>query len=204
MGGAFSGRRGGKPLVEDCLTIDLVQLMRLGPLEDGMAGHGGLEWSLDGQGIGSIKFRLDLRKSEAARLTIAYAITSADGQRKTVSQRVRLTATVPQFGGRRWWMLCPVTGARVRCLHLPPGGERFASRKAWGLSYRTERLGQFDKPFQRLFRHQRRLGMQGWGAMPARPKGMWQRTWRLHLGELAALDAQCGSVILRIMGAPAR
>ncbi len=190
----------GRVLVEDCLTLDLAQLMRLGPMRDGLAGSGFLEWQMDGEAIGSVRFRLDLRDAEAARLVLTYCV-AVDGKRRTVSQSIRLAFTVPQFGGRRWWMLCPVTGARVRCLHLPPGGDRFASRKAWGLSYRMERLGQLDRPFEQLARRQRRLGGNaGWGTVPVRPKGMWQRTYARHLGRLAALDAGCGAAILGLMG----
>jgi hypothetical protein len=194
----WAGRSGG--LVEDSLTLDLAQLMRLGPMRDGLAGDGFLEWRQDGEAIGSARFRLDLTEAEAARLVLAFCV-AVDGKRRTVSQSIRLAFTVPQFGGRRWWMLCPVTGERVRCLYLPPGGDRFASREAWGLSYRMERLGQFDRPFEQLARRQRRLGgIAGWGIVPARPKGMWGRTYARHLGRLAALDAGCGAAILGLMG----
>jgi len=57
-------------------------------------------------------------------------------------------------------MCRPVTGERARTLHLPPGGSRFASRKAFGLSYRVERLTRFNRPFEKLFRLQRRLGVR--------------------------------------------
>jgi hypothetical protein len=190
----------GRGLVEDCLTLDLARLMRLGPMRDGLAGGGFLEWRQDGEAIGSVRVRLDLREAKPARLVLAYCVT-VDGKPCIVSQSIRLAFTVPQFGGRRWWMLCPVTGERVRCLHLPPGEDRFASRKAWGLSYRMERLGQFDRPFEQLVRRQRRLGGNGgWGTVPVRPKGMWQRTYGRHLGQLAALDAGCGAAILGLMG----
>lgn len=155
----------GKGLVEECLTLDLAQLMRLGPMRDGLAGKGFLEWRQDGEAIGSVRFRLDLRAAEAARLVLAYCV-AVDGGQRSVSQRIRLVFTVPRFGGRRWWMLCPVTGERVRCLHLLPGADRFTSRKAWGLSYRVERLGRSDRPFERLFRVQRKLAGDLGGGLP--------------------------------------
>jgi hypothetical protein len=186
--------------VEDCLTLDLAQLMRLGPMRDGLAGDGFLEWRQGGQAIGSIRFRLDLRDAEAARLVLAYCI-GMDGNRRKVSQSIRLAFTVPQFGGRRWWMLCPMTGERVGCLHLPPGGDRFASRKAWGLSYRMERLPALDRRFDRLARLRRRLdNADDWAALPARRKGMWRRTHERNLARLAALDASCGAAVLELMG----
>jgi hypothetical protein len=118
MGSALSGRRDGKPLVEDCLTLDLARLMGLGPICDGMAGHGVLDWSIDGQSIGTVHFRLDLRDEAATRLVLAFGIADGAAKPRSVSQVIRLSFTVPNFGGRRWWLICPVTGKRVRCLHL--------------------------------------------------------------------------------------
>lgn len=201
MGNSLSGRRDGKPLVEDCLTLDLARLMRLGPICDGMAGHGVLDWSIDGQSIGTVHFRLDLRDAAAARLVLAFGIADGAGKPRSLSQAIRLAFTVPNFGGRRWWLICPVTGQRVRCLHLPVGGDRFASRQALGLGYRVERLGHFDRPFEKLFRLQRRLGGAGWGVEPKRRKGMWQRSFDQHLARHADLDAACGVAVLRRMGA---
>lgn len=198
----WAGRSGG--LVEDSLTLDLAQLMRLGPVRDGQRGLGSLSWRLDGEAVGSAWFRIDLRSVDAAQLVLAFGLGGDGAGRRIVSQRIRLAFTVPQFGGRRWWMLCPVTGERVRCLHLPPGGDRFASRKAWGLSYRVERLGRFDRPFEQLFRAQRRLGVApGWGAEIARPKGMWRGTYRRRLDRLAALDAGCGAAVRVLIGGAA-
>lgn len=202
MGSARSGRRDGKPLVEDCLTLDLARLMRLGPIRDGMAGQGVLDWSIDGQAIGMVHFRLDLREATATRLVLSYAIADGAGKSRSVSQSLRLAFTAPHFGGRRWWLICPVTGERVRCLHLPAGGDCFASRKALGLGYRVERLGHFDRPFEKLFRLQRKLGgASGWGIGPRRRRGMWQRTFDRHLAAHGALDAVCGVAVLRRMGA---
>jgi hypothetical protein len=70
----LSGRRDGKPLVEDCLTLGIARLMRLGPICDGMAGHSVLDWSIDGQSIGTVHFRLDLRDAAAARLVLGRDI----------------------------------------------------------------------------------------------------------------------------------
>ena len=191
-----SGPHSGRTLVEDCLTLDLARLMRLGPIRAGLAGDGQMEWSIEGQGIGSIQFRIDLRRPEAAQLILAYVL-KVEGESRVVAQRIRLAFTVPEFGGMRWWMLCPETGKRVRCLHLSPAGDRFASREALGLVYRVERLAHADRPFEKLFRQQGRLGgKRGWSTVPARPKGMWRRTYERHLARLAVLDADCCTVLL--------
>ena len=63
-------RGGCKPIVEDCLALDLAWLMRLGPVRDGQSGSGEVRWSIDGRSIGSALFRLDLRNAESARLIL--------------------------------------------------------------------------------------------------------------------------------------
>lgn len=177
--------------MEDCLTIDLAWLMRLGPIRDGQAGSGEIEWRVDGDPVRSAQFRLDLQILESAQLTLSGG---------TINQKIALVAVPQHFGGRRWWLRCPVTGERARTLHLPPAGSRFASRKALGLSYRVERLGRFDRPFEKLFRAQRRLGAaQGLGAGLERPKGMWGRTFARHATRFDALDIACAEKIIALI-----
>ena len=50
-----------------------------------------------------------------------------------VDYRVRLTSTRPNFGGLRWWFVCPLVRRRVAKLYLPPGQIYFGSREAYGL-----------------------------------------------------------------------
>jgi hypothetical protein len=202
-----SGRRGGKLLVEDSLTLDLAWIMRLGPIREGQAGSGEIKWSRDGEPVTSAQFRLDLRNAETARLILHYNVAEQNGSAKLLRQTIALTALPQHFGGHRWWLRCQVTGERVRTLYLPPGGERFASRKAWGLGYRVERLNRFDRPFEKLFRAQRRLGnAQGLGSELARPKGMWRRTYARHAEHFEALDIACTEKIATLIeigaGAP--
>ncbi len=192
MGNAHSGRRNGKPLVEGCLSLDLAWLMRLGPLREGEAGCGEIKWSQDGNAIGTLRFRLDLRTTETSRLILRYTISTPGGERRPTRQAIALIALPQHFGGRRWWMRCPVTGARVRKLYLPSSGDRFAGRKAWGLGYRVERISNFDRPFEKLFRLQSKLGgAQGLAMGLERPKGMWRRTHACHLDRFAEFDIAC-------------
>jgi hypothetical protein len=68
-------------------------------------------------------------------------------------------ATTPQpFGGRRWWFVCPRTGARVAKLHLPPGVSTFASRRAYRLAYKCQRETPYDRAIRRALKLRRRSG----------------------------------------------
>jgi hypothetical protein len=192
MGSTLSGRRNGRPLVEDYHTVDLARIMRLAPIREGQEANGQLHWSIDGQRVASTKFRLDFRNIENRCLILFFHVLQPTGERKAIKQTIALTATQQHFGGKRWWLRCQITGKRVRTLHLPPGGDRFASREAWGLAYLVERLNHFDRPFEKLVRVQRRLGQsQGLIAGIERPKGMWRRTYARHLDRFAAAELAC-------------
>lgn len=192
MSDLYSGRHGSKPLVEDCPKIDLAWLMRLGPIHDGQAGNGEIHWHDGGAFVQSARFRLDLRNVEDAYLTVRSG---------PINQKIALVSVPQHFGGRRWWLRCPVTGERARTLHLPPESARFASRKAWALAYRVERLVRFDRPFEKAFRTQRKLnGTQGLGLGLKRPKGMWAKTYARHAAQLEALDVACAEKIVALIG----
>jgi hypothetical protein len=192
MGGWGSGRSGGRPTVEDGLTVALGLMLRRGWVRDGASGTSTLVWSSRGKSVATIGYRFDLTDPDNAHLTLFYTRTPSDGSPQKVEQRIRLTWTQPTYGGRRWWLICPFSGRRVGKLHLPPGGVKFASRLAWRLPYRSQRSAHRDRPFDRLFRLQRKLGSpEGWEAGLWRPKGMWNRTYERHLERYSQLDDHC-------------
>jgi hypothetical protein len=195
MGGASSGRRDGKALVEDCLTIDLAAFTKAGAIREGWCISGKIEWSGAQSLAGSLSYRLDLRDTASGTLTIGAVRPNGEA----ICQVIRLTSTAQPLGGRRWWMLCPTTGKRARTLHLASGQARFASREALGLAYRVERLAHYDRPFEKLFRAQRRLGSpQGLLAGLHRPAGMWRRKFAAKLDRFAAIDLACTDALLSL------
>src|SRR6266446_4032101 len=64
---------------------------------------------------------------------------------RIVRDRIRLIWTVPTYGGRRWWFVCPKTGQRTTKLFLPNGGWHFWSRQAYGLGYACQREDRFSR-----------------------------------------------------------
>ena len=112
-------------------------------------------WSYPGREphakIGYVANMIDI---EDALITLDY---SANGQ--PMRYDVRLVYTVPRFGGRRWWFMCPLQSRnggqppRVAKLHLPPDGRYFASRAHYGLTYRSsQENGAHCALFERLAR----------------------------------------------------
>lgn len=157
MGGLGSGRSSTRSLVEHSLTIDLPLLMRRGRLKDGQRGRFVIRNLSNGEYI--IAFH-DLRDPDEAWLELNYRQFIRADVQPEVAQYIPLTFTVPHFGGRRWWMICPYCGQRVAKLYLPPGGDTFACREEWQLVYESQRRDQFWRALARLDRLERQLARQ--------------------------------------------
>jgi hypothetical protein len=98
----------------------------------------------------TIGFETDIVGPAHAWMRLRY---TANGN--PVDYRVRLTTTPPNFGGLRWWFLCPLVRAdggprgRVAKLYLPPGQAYFGSREGHGLTY-TSCQESHDRLFRRI------------------------------------------------------
>jgi len=197
MGGMGSGRCGAHHhLVEHSLILDLPLLVRRGRVLDGHKGSGRLCFAEGGEPCLIVNFLYDLTDPYHAWLGLKFTRVFYGGDRREIMQLVPLKFTEPNFGGRRWWMICPSGGRRVAKLYLPPGGDTFACREAWGLVYESQRQNERERVFGRLSRLQRKLGCeQRWGAEPTRPKGMWWRTFERLCREYLDIDARCAAQI---------
>jgi hypothetical protein len=200
MGGYGSGRQYGRPLADHSLRIDMAWMIRHGQAAPGHWRSGQLTWSRGGEPSGSVGFTCDMTDPDAGELVLRFTTGAARGNPKDHVQRIRLSYTVPNLGGRRWWLHCPVTGARVAKLYVPPGGDIFASRRAWRLGYKSQRVTCRDAAFERLFKLQRRLGCdQGWEMPIRRPKGMHHRTFARLEDEYWRLDERCNHAIAPVV-----
>ena len=144
MGGSGSGRHWGcgKATVEDGLTLDINKLVRVGNIRPGGWCSGTLRWTrvASGEEVGSIGYEADLMAPDQAWVRLHYRVND-----EPQDYRVTLETTRPNYGGRRWWFRCPATGWRVAKLHLPSGGQIFASRRAYGLAYQSQRERAYDR-----------------------------------------------------------
>lgn len=182
MGGMGSGsyyRWDSKTTIEDGLTLNLGKLVRDRLVISGQHVSHSLVWRRvsDGEQTASIGYEANLIDPSAAWMRLHYRHND-----KPLDYRIKLTTTRPHYGGLRWWFVCPANGSRVAKLHSPPGGDIFASRKAYGLVYQSQR----ETP---MFRHLSvaqniRVKLGGSAAtcdpFPDRPKGMhWKTYWKL-------------------------
>jgi hypothetical protein len=184
-------------LADEALTIDFGWMLRKGFAAPGAFKSGQLHWRCRGEPSGWIFYSCDMTDDSDALLTLRFDVADKQSDEKhSYIQHISLVCTVPTYGGRRWWMLCPENGSRILKLYCPRGAHTFASRTAWRLAYRSQRLQKRDRPFEALFRVQRRLGcLEGLEQPIRRPKGMWRRTFKRHVERYDELDAACSSVV---------
>jgi hypothetical protein len=193
MGGFGSGRNGGKPIADSALQIDIGLMLRTGHAKAGDRIAGTLHWSCRGQPIDSVGYVAIMDEPGKERLELSYW-RGQDEIRKLVKQTIALCHTVPRYGGKRWWMICPYQHCRVGKLYMPDGGDRFASRKAWGLGYQSQRIAPNERPLEALFRLQKKLDCpQGLAHWPTRPKGMWRRTFDRFMVRYQALEIRASA-----------
>ena len=194
MGGYGSGRHAGKVLADNCLALDLGMMIRTGLAVPGQDTTGTLHWSCRGEPFGSLAYTAEMADRARACLILSFTRT-VDGQQNRYRQVVRLDSTRPHFGGERWWMLCPYSGRRVRMLYKPPHHATFAARQYWNLAYRSQREAKDQRPYERLFRLQRKMSsVQGYEAGLKRPKGMWHSNFARHWRHYLALEDACHDI----------
>lgn len=128
-------------VVEDCLAIDVNELMRLGIVVTGERHRGRFEWYnlMTARVIGDCYYDVDCTRPEVASAVFTYTLRELSQQLALI---VFLTSTRPTFGGLRWWFRCPIKDSRgYRCenrvgkLYLPPGDVYFGCRECHRLTY---------------------------------------------------------------------
>ena len=178
MGGFGSGRPGGsgRIKVEACRSIDVNRLHRRGCLRSGWTGQ--LRWTSDGERVASIILR-----SEQAQLHLSYRVQIGGGDWEDVTETVRIVRTPCRYGGTRPYLICPgivngtACGRRVAKLYGP--GRYFLCRHCYRLANASQSETAFDRSLRRANKIRQRLGGEPGlaAAFPARPKGMWRRTY---------------------------
>ena len=143
MGGISSGRyrTTNRGAIEDVRRIDIRQLRRMGLIRPRIYRAGAFRWSRHGEESAPTSFLVDLTNLDCGALHVFFMRNG-----HSASQTVRIVAQPCQFGGNRFYFLCPVTGAFADVLVLD--GMRFVSRKAARLTYSS----QSETKLHRLYR----------------------------------------------------
>jgi len=92
--------------------------------------------------MASIGYEADTR-GRPRWVRLFYAITPWGGKGEDYDYKIRLVTTRPNFGGQRWWFVCPLVkggrdcSRRVGKLYLPPGGRHYGWRQCYELTYES-------------------------------------------------------------------
>ena len=131
--------------MEDCLVLDMNKLVRDGVVIEGQKA-GTLLWKsiYTGEEKACIRYDLELIEPCNLRFYLMYTITAGRNEGEfAVKETIQFTTTRPNFGGKRWWFICPLIvnefacGRRIGKLYLPPGEKYFGCRSCHDLTYES-------------------------------------------------------------------
>ncbi len=138
-----------KTTVEQATQLSIFKLKEFGLLRGYAATT--LTWTFRLSGKqNSIGIVVD---TEELHAKVNYTITDrSTGEKTDYDYKISLTTTPCNFGGVRFWFICPLIangmycGRRVGTLYLASGGNYFGCRHCYNLSYESRnesRLGRF-------------------------------------------------------------
>jgi hypothetical protein len=182
MGGWGSGRwyrYGTRPLAEHCLQLDINRLTREDLLRPGLSYS--VRWD-SGSNIGIETF------PEAIELS--YTINPGKEDEEHIRYHVPYTRTPCNFGGYRYWFICPSRRCGRRVAKLYSLRRYFLCRHCHNLAYAS----QNEDKVARLNRKMRKLRSKVGGSsddlispFPEKPKGMhWETFLRLEQKDFEA------------------
>lgn len=173
MGGPGSGnhiRLGTKATTESQHRVDIRYLKKQGLFYAGTVGA--LFWSRNGEKTGSLEYRI-----ETERMILNYRSRPHGGEWVDVEETVYFDKTPCNYGGLRYWFLCPGCGQRVALLY--GAGKYFLCRHCYNLTYASQQEDRLFRLLRKVQNIRERLGLSGATDEPIifKPKGMHQKTF---------------------------
>jgi hypothetical protein len=149
-----------KPVSDDLLSIDVFWLNMKGYFEGYRSG--GIQWS---HGYDSNRSSIGLVgniKGDNPHVRLIYAHTDwRTGIKESLDYRVAITGSVCNFGGLRYWFICPLStdgetcGRRVATLYKV--GKYFGCRTCHRVTYDTRNTSRRFRGLERFFQADRKL-----------------------------------------------
>lgn len=200
MGGIGSGRAfrwDTNPTLDECRCLDINRMVKLGAIKDGVSQAGSWKWvdSTTNKTKSTISYECYTINLNQSYLKLVYVMTKSG---EKLEYEVPLVRTRPQYGGVRFWFLCPATNKRVSKLFLSPDSARFLSRHAFRLHYESQVKGKIDRAINKKWKILRKLG-HGLD-YPFRPKGMHEKTYRCIYEAFQEQDYLCDRMIFERVG----
>jgi hypothetical protein len=142
IGGMCMGRYyyDSKTTVEDCRQININNLKSWDYLNKGMIRGGTITWTSSSGIKNNIGITVNTCQ-EDQYVNLNYTRTYNDDSKKDFDYKVYLTTTDCNYGGKRFWFVCPLVdkttskhcGRRMGVLYLV--GDYFGCRNCFNLSY---------------------------------------------------------------------
>lgn len=183
MGGSGSGsyyRYSSKETTGGLRCLDINWLNRKGYLAQGRRSS--VHWWRGNEHVGSIDIY-----AEEASLLLEYKTCFGDGDWESVTERVFLSWTYCNYGGRRPWFVCPGVRNGIPCRRRVAKlfllGKYFLCRHCYDLVYESQRESKLHRSLNIEQNIRMRLGGSGSLAdpFPSKPKGMhWNTYLRLR------------------------
>lgn len=131
-----------------------------------------------------LRYREQLRNSNAQSIEVNYVHRS-----KPHSYSIQLIKTSCNYGGHRYWWLCPKCHHRTSTLYC---AGLYVCRHCIGANYGSQLQQPIDRLFSRLHKIRQRLGWQTGIAhgIGERPKGMNRTTYDKLMNEHEQLTAK--------------
>jgi hypothetical protein len=115
-----------------------------------------MNWTRHGEVTGSIGFVVSTVEGDEY-IRFQYTQTNRhSGEKSDLDYKARLDSTPCNFGGRRWWFICPLVvngrpcNRRVGVLYID-GGKYLGCRHCHNLTYTSSKEShQFDRMFRRM------------------------------------------------------
>ena len=180
-----SGRKSSKPLVENAWSLT-IRSSTNDKLDSGIPSFvisvgERMRWDAVARPIGDMEFRIHFDPDpEYADESDPYA------------KQVRVAESTCHFGGKRYWLVCPIAACGRHVARLSRVDEKLACRICAKLAYRSQRERGPLRGLHRAQAIRRRLGGTGSSVerFPERPKWMRKMTYIKHLSKTLFWERQ--------------
>jgi hypothetical protein len=159
-----------KTRVDEVPSIDILDLQRNKVFSSGPDIAWTACWYRGEDVTASISYRLETRGYVIEGVRFFYiTIDTNCGEKKDFNYVIPVVSTLCNFGGVRWWFVCPlfvndcVCNRRCRIVYMPPGAEYFGCRKCYELTYESRQRHRdkfyegFEKPYMILQKARKQL-----------------------------------------------
>lgn len=128
-----------KEKVEDCMSLSISSLKKSGALK--YPSSGTISWNCNSLAyeIGLGELTSDCSNYLPPYISLSYSVTSDENYQKDINQKFRLTKTICNFSGCRYWFVCDC-GKQVAFLYKPYFADMFACRHCYNLTYESRNL----------------------------------------------------------------